>query len=68
MDEKTRQNLVDAGCSADFIKAYAALNKPSVQIRKLREHRRLLLSAIHDTQNKLDCLDYLIYTKRKQTH
>ena len=54
MDEKVRQNLVDAGCSEGFIDDYAAAGSGSEQ-----------LCRIHDGQRQLDCLDYLIYQVKR---
>ena len=36
MDEKVRQNLVDAGCSEGFIDDYAAVGSGSEQLCRLR--------------------------------
>ena len=38
MDEKVRQNLVDAGCSEGFIDDYAAAGSGSEQLCRLRQH------------------------------
>ena len=40
MDEKVRQNLVDAGCSEGFIDDYAAAGSGSEQLCRLRQHRK----------------------------
>ena len=65
MDEKVRQNLVDAGCSEGFIDDYAATGSGSEQLCRLRQHRKELLRRIHDGQRQLDCLDYLIYQVKR---
>uniref|UniRef100_UPI003FEE43CD hypothetical protein n=1 Tax=Megasphaera elsdenii TaxID=907 RepID=UPI003FEE43CD len=65
MDEKVRQNLVDAGCSEGFIDDYAAAGSGSEQLCRLRQHRKELLRRIHDGQRQLDCLDYLIYQVKR---
>lgn len=65
MDEKVRQNLVDASCSEGFIDDYAATGSGSEQLCHLRQHRKELLRRIHDGQRQLDCLDYLIYQVKR---
>ena len=64
MDEQTRRNLVDAGCPEALIEEFATLKGADEQVRWLRRYRRDLLSSIHTEQQKLDCLDYLIYSLR----
>ena len=63
MDKKTRNNLVDAGCSEHFIAEFDQLYG-NARICRLKEHRRELLDGIHAEQKKLECLDYLIYQLR----
>lgn len=63
------QNLQDAGCSQtiieQFIKNYDSDNTVN-QISILARHRNSLLSRIHEEQNKLDCLDYLLFHLKKE--
>ena len=75
MDEipaKTRllRNLKDAGCDEAMIQKYLQLQKEGKrqeQFRLLALHRASLLDRVHVSQNMIDCLDYLIYTiKREQ--
>lgn len=61
MDGRTKQNLIDAGCSEAFIERFGATTAPRERLRQLQEHRKELLGGIHSEQRKLDCLDYLIY-------
>lgn len=59
------RNLKDAGCSEDMIQKYLELQKEGrqqEQLRLLALHRALLLDQVHISQNRIDCLDYLIYT------
>ena len=35
-------------------------------IKSLQCHRCCLLDKLHEEQKKIDCLDYLIYTLKKQ--
>lgn len=41
--------------------------KEREQIEILESHRKELVKQMHDVQKKLDCLDYLLFYKRKQT-
>ena len=63
MDDKTRQNLLDAGCDEAFIAEYDTLCG-CTKLCRLKARRRELLDGIHAEQKKLDCLDYLIYQLR----
>lgn len=61
MGERTKQNLIDAGCSSEFIERFDQTTSESERMRQLQSRRRELLGDIHSEQRKLDCLDYLIY-------
>ena len=37
-----------------------------MQIKILSNYRKKLLDTIHEEQSKLDCLDYLIFTLKKE--
>ena len=67
--EAILQNLQDAGCTQDiseqFIRNYDADNAKK-QISILTQYRKTLLSRVHAEQNKLDCLDYLLFQLRKE--
>lgn len=66
MDEKTRQNLIDAGCDEKFINKYdRCCDKASCE-KLLFEHRKELLDDIHKKEKNIDCLDYLVYMMKKQ--
>ena len=64
-----RQNLLDAGCGSDTVQRCMALaqtkNLPEL-MRILAQHRRTLLDTIHQSERRIDCLDYLIYQMEKQ--
>ena len=63
------QNLKDAGCDADIINQFLQLQKEgrmSEGFRLLSKERRCLLDAVHAEQKKIDNLDYLIFTLKKQ--
>lgn len=64
MDSKTRQNLLDAGCSKQFADDFALLQTNEQRLANPRAYRRQLLSEIHDEQRKLETLDFLIYRIR----
>jgi hypothetical protein len=68
-DSAVIQNLIDAGCGKETISKFTALSKKeesSGQLKLLAEHRKTLLETLHVDQDKLNCLDYLIYKIRKQ--
>lgn len=56
--------LFKLGMSVDEVKNYHAADKES-QLRILRKQRCLLLDEIHDKQQLLDEVDYLIEEKKK---
>ena len=61
------QNLEDAGCTNEYIKHYMSLQGSSKeQLSILEDYRDELVKQMHDVQRKLDCLDYLLFYKRKQ--
>lgn len=68
-DRDTIQNLSDAGCDDETVRCYCELEcrrgaRPPIrkeQIRLLGKHRKALLGELHDCQEKIDCLDYLLY-------
>lgn len=65
-----RQNLIDAGCGAEAVQTCMALaqeKKTADLMRVLSRHRRMLLDSLHQSEQRIDCLDYLVYTLKKQT-
>ena len=61
------RNLTDAGCGAEDIERY-------LKLRAKGRSRRCSVSAcasgkildqVHESQEKLDCLDYLIYSMKR---
>lgn len=63
------RNLEDAGCPPNMIEVFIECQKDekyAEQQRLLLKQRRLLLEEVHDTQHRLECLDYLIYIIRKK--
>lgn len=67
MDARVRQNLVDAGCSDDFVCGFECATSDAERLRQLKGYRSDLLGSIHAEQHKLDCLDYLIYRMKEET-
>lgn len=71
MDKKHAvvQNLEDAGCKESLIEEYIEYEDQGMIHQKLmllKNQRKHLLEKIHEEQRRLDCLDYLIYTTKKQ--
>lgn len=59
--------LKDSDCSPDLIADVCRLCKngdEDIAIRKLRRHRSILMEELHVSQQKVDCLDFLL---RKMT-
>lgn len=62
------QNLLDAGCCEEFISNCMNVSQQQSEqciIPMLNKYRSDLLDSIHDQQDKLECLDYLIYSIKK---
>lgn len=59
------QNLQDAGCKPEMIECFAKSDDKERQIRILASQRKQLLEEYHILNEKLTCLDYLIYNLRK---
>ena len=63
------QNLQDAGCCDEVIRRYCELeaqSRPVNLIRRdqkclLQKQRKALLDDLHESQRRLDCLDFLLY-------
>ena len=76
LEAGTLRNLADAGCDPDTVRSYCEMEqcvceKPGVrqqQIELLRKHRRELLDELHGCQDKIDCLDYLLYQLKEKEH
>lgn len=67
MDEKTRRNLIDAGCDESFIKEFdgCICDRKKCE-RLLAAHRKELLEEVHAKEKNIDCLDYLVYKMGKE--
>ena len=64
------QNLIDAGCSPEFISEFNETEEnQEYRIQLLYEHRDFLLIEMHKVQRKIDCLDFFIVkNKRKERY
>ncbi len=63
------QNLIDAGCGKEFIAEFMndfRAENVSKSLKLLETHRRLLLDNLHKEQERIDCLDYLVYRMTKE--
>ncbi len=63
-EEMLITNLKDAGCDDKTIAAflhYCQTNEQAKQMDLLKKHRISLLDKIHEDQQAIDCLDYLVY-------
>lgn len=68
-EENVIQNLKDAGCSEKTIQAFMnKINTGKIKdgIRILEKHRCLLRNKLHQQQQHIDCLDYLLYHLKKE--
>ncbi|MBE5036334.1 hypothetical protein INF35_00745 [Subdoligranulum sp. DSM 109015] len=62
------QNLLDAGCDCEKTQQYLRLleeGRMQELIQMLRCQRCHLMEKLHREQQKVDCLDYLIYQLKK---
>ncbi|MBE6864792.1 MAG: hypothetical protein E7495_09590 [Ruminococcus flavefaciens] len=67
MNENIRQNLIDAGCDEEFIERFAACLSDEKKCGKmLAAHRRELLDEVHAKERCISCLDYLVFTMKKE--
>ena len=67
--EHLAQGLTDAGCGKEFIDGicslYQAGNYPEM-LRQMKKQRCTLMDAMHESQRKVDRIDYLIYHQEKR--
>ena len=62
--EAVVQNLEDAGCAPDIIEGCMTCieqGKKKELLKRLEEHRTVLLNKVHEEEKHIDCLDYLMY-------
>lgn len=68
-EAKLLRNLKDAGFDEDTIQRFLELKKDGrigEQRRLLSLQRASLLDQVHVSQHRMDCLDYLIYSMKKE--
>ena len=66
-DMRFIRNLKDSGCNAETIQKFLLLGregKRSLQLQLLSRQRRSLLKKLHESQNKIDSLDFLIFSMK----
>ena len=67
MNDAVRQNLIDAGCNEKFIAEFETYFDDKKKCEKLLAmHRKALLEKIHKEEQQISCLDYLVYTMKKE--
>lgn len=59
------RNLRDAGCTEAEIRQFPHLSPPEAR-RFLARKRSELLRELHASQERIDCLDYLVYSMREE--
>lgn len=67
--EDITQNLKDAGCDADKISEIRRLydgGQMQDAIKVLRRQRCALMDDLHESQSRVDCLDYLVSKMEKE--
>lgn len=68
-EQKIAQNMMDAGCSENCIRSFIELCTRGETVkagRILEKQRKELLKELHESQRKIDCLDYLCWCMKKE--
>ena len=68
MESEIRENLIDAGCSkseAETILGYILQGKTREADKLIGESRKKQLKQIHESQQRIDRLDYLSWQMKK---
>lgn len=60
------QNLRDAGCPRALVEEFFNLPRQEDQLELLSRHRKELLEKIHQNEQRIQCLDYLVYRMEKE--
>ncbi len=67
--EQLAQSLAGAGCGTEAVQGICALyqagNYPEM-LRQMKKQRCVLIDAMHESQQKVDRMDYLIRRQEKQ--
>lgn len=64
------QNLIDAGCDQQIAEQCMVIAKEgrfTDMLPILVRHRKDLLGSLHESQKRIDCLDYLLYKVKNFT-
>ena len=64
------QNLRDSGCSEEMVtRIYGMYQAGQIDdaIRSLRSLRCGLMDELHESQSKVDCLDFLVHRLQKES-
>lgn len=62
------RNLHELGCSEEItmqIVNYVQVNDMNGVTELLRRHKKILLEELHNSENKVDLLDFLLYQLKK---
>ena len=63
------QNLKDAGCGSETVEKVCRLySNGQIQdaVITLRRHRCSLMDSLHESQRRVDCLDFLVWRMEKE--
>ncbi len=66
--EAVIQNLKDAGCQEGFVERFLTCydrEEGEEQLKLLESWREELLNQVHVGEQKISCLDYLVYRLKK---
>lgn len=66
---RIKRNLADAGCNHSQIEQFLNLmdkNNRQEQYRFLSSYRLKLLHKLHESEHQIDCLDFLVYSMKKE--
>ncbi len=69
MAETIRNNLMDAGCAEDsaaLVERLCAAGRLDDALHQMRVIRCNLIDELHQSQRRVDCLDYLIRQTEKE--
>ena len=67
--EQLMQGLIDSGCpagTAELICSLMRAGEHEKMIRQMKKHRCTLMEEMHESQKKVDRMDYLIRRQEKQ--
>ena len=67
VDFQMLRNLRDAGCNSleiDRFFRFRTAGRLREQLQLLRQHRKFLLEQLHAVQQKIDSLDFLLYSMK----